>query len=96
MDYRKLGSSGLRVSALSLGSWITFTDQSDEAVVYKIMKRAYDAGVNFFDTSEEYSDGKAEEVLGRLIKKAGWKRSDLVISTKIFWGGKGPNDRGLS
>lgn len=96
MEYRKLGSSGLRVSALSLGSWITFTDQADEATVFECMKRAVDAGVNLFDTSEEYSDGKAEEVLGRMIKKGGWKRSDLVISTKIFWGGKGPNDRGLS
>ncbi len=96
MEYRHLGTSGLKVSALSLGSWITFGDQGDETVVYECMKRAYDAGVNFFDTAEEYTDGKAETVLGKLIKKAGWKRSDLVISTKIFWGGQGPNDRGLS
>lgn len=96
MEYRHLGTSGLKVSILSLGSWITFADQGDEAVVYECMKRAYDAGVNFFDTAEEYTDGKAETVLGKLIKKAGWKRTDLVISTKIFWGGQGPNDRGLS
>lgn len=96
MEYRHLGKSGLKVSALSLGSWITFGDQGDETVVYECMKRAYDEGVNFFDTAEEYTDGKAETVLGNLIKKAGWKRSDLVISTKIFWGGRGPNDRGLS
>lgn len=96
MEYRHLGTSGLKVSILSLGSWITFADQGEESVVYECMKRAYDAGVNFFDTAEEYTDGKAEMVLGKLIKKAGWKRSDLVISTKIFWGGQGPNDRGLS
>lgn len=60
------------------------------------MTAAYDASVNFFDTAESYAGGKAEIVMGNVIKKAGWKRSDLVISTKIFWGGKGPNDRGLS
>jgi voltage-dependent potassium channel beta subunit len=96
MEYRYLGSSGLRVSVLSLGSWITFAEQCGENIAYECMQRAYEAGVNFFDTAEEYADGQAELVMGHCIKKAGWKRSDLVISTKIFWGGNGPNDRGLS
>lgn len=96
MEYRRLGSSGLKVSALSFGTWVTFGDQVDDDTAFQCMKIAYDAGVNFIDTAEEYADGKAETVLGRLLKKAGWKRSDLVISTKIFWGGRGPNDRGLS
>lgn len=96
MEYRSLGSSGLKVSALSFGTWVTFGDQVDDETAYKCLTKAHDAGVNFFDTAEEYADGKAEAVLGRLLKRTGWKRSDQVISTKIFWGGKGPNDRGLS
>ncbi|MBC8497177.1 MAG: aldo/keto reductase [Chloroflexi bacterium] len=96
MEYRYLGSSGLQVSALSFGSWVTFGDQIGEDVALEMMKAAYDAGVNFFDNAEVYSQGKAELMMGNVIKKAGWKRSDLVISTKIFWGGEGPNDRGLS
>jgi aryl-alcohol dehydrogenase-like predicted oxidoreductase len=68
----------------------------DEDVTYECMKAAYEAGVNFFDCAEVYADGKSEEEMGKVIKRCGWKRSDLVISTKIFWGGKGPNDRGLS
>jgi len=96
MEYRYLGSSGLQVSALSFGSWVTFGDQIGEDVALEMMKAAYDAGVNFFDNAEVYSQGKAELMMGNAIKKTGWKRSDLVISTKIFWGGEGPNDRGLS
>ncbi|HBQ59523.1 MAG TPA: aldo/keto reductase, partial [Balneolaceae bacterium] len=60
------------------------------------MKTAYDAGVNFFDNAEAYENGKSETIMGEVIQKAGWKRSDLVLSTKIFWGGEGPNDQGLS
>jgi voltage-dependent potassium channel beta subunit len=96
MEYRYLGSSGLKLSALSLGSWVTFGNQIDDQVSYECAKVAYEAGVNFFDTAEQYADGKAELVLGGIVKRAGWKRSDLVISTKIFWGGPGPNDVGLS
>lgn len=96
MEYRYLGKSGLQVSALSFGSWVTFGDQIGEEVALEMMKAAYDAGVNFFDNAEVYSKGKSETMMGNAIKKAGWKRSDLVISTKIFWGGDGPNDRGLS
>ncbi|MEZ4745197.1 MAG: aldo/keto reductase [Calditrichia bacterium] len=96
MEYRFLGKSGLKVSALSFGAWVTFGDQIGEDVAYAAMKAAYDAGVNFFDNAEVYSQGKAETMMGNVIKKAGWKRSDLVVSTKIFWGGNGPNDKGLS
>ncbi len=96
MEYRYLGKSGLKVSALSFGSWVTFGNQMNIDKAYGCMKAAYDAGVNFFDNAEVYADGQSEEIMGQVIKKAGWKRSDLVLSTKIFWGGKGPNDRGLS
>lgn len=96
MQYRNLGSSGLKVSALSFGAWVTFGDQIGDEVAYDCMTTAYDAGVNFFDNAEAYADGQAETMMGNVIKKAGWKRSDLVVSTKIFWGGPGPNDQGLS
>jgi voltage-dependent potassium channel beta subunit len=96
MEYRFLGKSGLKVSALSFGAWVTFDDQLDVDAAYRCMKAAYDAGVNFFDNAEVYAGGKAETIMGEALKKAGWKRSDLVVSTKIFWGGQGPNDRGLS
>ncbi len=96
MEYRRLGRSGLRVSALSFGAWVTFGDQYGEEEAYACMKAAYDAGVNFFDNAEAYAQGEAERIMGKVIKRAAWTRSDLVISTKIFWGGSGPNDRGLS
>jgi voltage-dependent potassium channel beta subunit len=96
MEYRFLGSSGLKVSALSLGAWVTYGGQVGEDIAYKCMTVAYEAGVNFFDNAEVYANGEAEIVMGNVIKKTGWKRSDLVVSTKIFWGGKGPNDSGLS
>ena len=96
MEYRFLGRSGLKVSALSFGSWVTFGDQVDEEAAKACMREAYDAGVNFFDNAEAYAGGRAEEMMGNIIQKEGWKRSDLVLSTKIFWGGEGPNDTGLS
>jgi voltage-dependent potassium channel beta subunit len=96
MEYRPLGSSGLKVSELSLGAWVTYGEQVGEDAAYECMTTAYEAGVNFFDNAEAYADGQAETVMGNVINKAGWKRSDLIISTKIFWGGEGPNDRGLS
>ena len=96
MEYRFLGSSGLKVSALSLGAWVTYGGQVGEEVAYQCMTAAYESGVNFFDNAEAYADGEAEIVMGNVIKRTGWKRSDLVVSTKIFWGGKGPNDSGLS
>jgi len=96
MEYRFLGSSGLQVSALSFGSWVTFGTQMGEDVAHDCMKAALDAGVNFFDNAEAYAGGQSETIMGSVVKKAGWKRSDLVVSTKIFWGGRGPNDTGLS
>ncbi len=96
MKYRFLGKSGLQVSALSFGSWVTFDEQLDEGLAHECMSAAYDAGVNFFDNAEVYAGGQAEILMGKAIQKAGWTRSDLVVSTKLFWGGSGPNDRGLS
>jgi voltage-dependent potassium channel beta subunit len=96
MEYRFLGSSGLKVSALSLGAWVTYGSQVGEDVAYECMTAAYEHGVNFFDNAEAYASGEAEVVMGNVIRRAGWKRSDLVLSTKVFWGGPGPNDRGLS
>ena len=96
MKYNYLGHSGLKVSALSFGAWVTFGDQIGEDVATELMTTAYEHGVNFFDNAEGYSQGKAETMMGNVIKKLGWKRSDLVVSTKIFWGGDGPNDLGLS
>jgi voltage-dependent potassium channel beta subunit len=96
MEYRHLGKSGLEISALSLGAWVTIGGQIGEDTAYQCMQVAYEAGVNFFDNAESYAQGNAEIVMGNILKKAGWKRSDLVISTKLFWGGKKPNQTGLS
>ncbi len=96
MEYRRLGRSGLKVSALSLGSWVTFGNQIANDVAFECMSAAMEHGVNFFDNAEGYAGGQSEVVMGNAIKKAGWRREDLVVSTKIFWGGKGPNDTGLS
>jgi voltage-dependent potassium channel beta subunit len=96
MEYRYLGKSGLKVSALSLGAWVTYGEQVGEDIAWDCMTAAYEAGVNFFDNAELYGNGNAEIVMGNVIQRAGWKRSDLVVSTKIFWGGDGPNDCGLS
>lgn len=96
MEYRRLGISGLQVSALSFGTWVTFGDQVNEDQARLCLRAARDAGVNFFDAAESYAHGDAELMLGHIVKKEGWKRSDLVLSTKIFWGGDGPNDSGLS
>jgi len=96
MEYRRLGRAGLKVSALSLGAWVTFGGQVGEDVARDCMTAAYEAGVNFFDNAEGYAGGNAETVMGNVVKQLGWRREDLVVSTKIFWGGKGPNDTGLS
>ncbi len=96
MEYRFLGNSGLKVSALSFGAWVTFGPQMDVDKAGQCMQAAWDAGVNFFDNAEVYAAGVAEEIMGEVLKKKGWARSDYVVSTKIYWGGEGPNDRGLS
>ncbi len=96
MEYRNLGKAGIKLSALSLGAWVTYGGQVNEEVAYDCMTAAYDAGVNFFDNAEAYARGNAEVVMGNVIKRTGWNRTDLVVSTKLFWGGDGPNDSGLS
>jgi voltage-dependent potassium channel beta subunit len=96
MEYRRLGSAGLRVSELSLGAWVTYGGQVGEGPATECMSKAYEFGVNFFDNAEAYAHGNAEVVMGNVLKKLGWKREDIVISSKVFWGGDGPNDEGLS
>src|ERR1035437_2249762 len=96
MEYRKLGKSGLQVSALSFGSWVTFANQIDDSVAEQCMKTAYDAGINFFDNAEAYSSGRSETTMGNILKKMEWKRDTFVVSSKVFWGGKLPNQIGLS
>jgi voltage-dependent potassium channel beta subunit len=96
LDYRRLGSSGLKISELSLGAWVTYGGQVGEDVALKCISAAYDAGVNFFDNAEVYAHGNAEIVMGNVIKKLGLRRENIVVSSKVFWGGEGPNDRGLS
>ena len=86
MEYRFLGKTGLQVSALSLGSWVTFHNQVDEKSAVEAMAAARDAGVNFFDNAEVYAGGKSEEIMGTALKKLGWMRSSYLVSTKIFWG----------
>ncbi|CBF78365.1 hypothetical protein AN8597.2 [Aspergillus nidulans FGSC A4] len=90
MIYRRVGNSGLHVSALGLGGWLTEAGEKADLchaeVAFKCMKQAYDCGINFFDTAESYANGQSEIVMGQAIKKYGWKRSDIVISTKLNWG----------
>ncbi|XP_072113304.1 voltage-gated potassium channel subunit beta-1-like [Mobula birostris] len=96
MVYRNLGKSGLRVSCLGIGSWVTIGSQVSEEVAEDILTIAYESGINLFDTSEVYALGKAEVTLGNIIKKKGWRRSSFVISTKLYWGGQAETERGLS
>ncbi|XP_055369971.1 voltage-gated potassium channel subunit beta-1a isoform X5 [Betta splendens] len=96
MPYRNLGKSGLRVSCLGLGTWVTFGGQITDEVAEQLMTIAYESGVNLFDTAEVYAGGRAEIILGNIIKKKCWRRSSLVITTKLYWGGKAETERGLS
>jgi len=94
MEYRHLGRSGIRVSALSLGSWVTFYNQVDVDAAIQAMAAAHDAGVNYFDNAESYANGKSEEVMGEALKKLGWRRSSYLVSSKYFWGlNDGVNER---
>lgn len=97
MIFRRLGNSGLRVPLFSLGGWLTLGGTVVGDPVKEIIKTAFDAGINMFDTAEVYAEGKSELEMGRVIKELNLKRSDLVITTKLFWGGgKAPNNTGLS
>jgi voltage-dependent potassium channel beta subunit len=95
MHYRRLGRSGIKVSELSLGAWVTFGNQIDEKTAIELIKAAYDQGVNFFDNADVYANGQAEQVMGKAIQDL--PREALVISSKVFWPTMpGPNGRGLS
>ncbi|XP_001364495.1 voltage-gated potassium channel subunit beta-3 isoform X2 [Monodelphis domestica] len=96
MKYRNLGKSGLRVSCLGLGTWVTFGSQISDETAENLMTVAYEHGVNLFDTAEVYAAGKAERTLGNILKSKGWRRSSYIITTKIFWGGQAETERGLS
>ena len=98
MEYRRLGRSGLQVSALSFGAWVTFGQQIGDKVAADLMHAAYDAGVNFFDNAEAYADGRAEIVMGHVLKESQWRRSSFVVSSKVFFGAEDdrPNQMGLS
>jgi len=96
MEYRRLGKSGLQVSALSFGSWVTFAHQIDDSIAEECMQVAYENGINFFDNAEAYASGKSELVMGKILKKMNWDRTTYIVSSKVFWGGKLPNQIGLS
>jgi voltage-dependent potassium channel beta subunit len=94
MEYRRLGRSGLKVSVLSFGSWVTFKSQLDVDKAIDCMDAAYQAGVNFFDNAEAYAGGESERIMGEAIRKLGWPRHSYVVSSKFFWGlHEGPNSR---
>jgi len=96
MEYRRLGKSGLQVSEFSFGSWVTFGRQVDGSDAVSLMTRAYDSGINFFDNAEGYESGKSEIVMGEALKTLGWSRDSFIVSSKVFWGGSKPTQRGLS
>ena len=96
MNYRRLGKTGLKVSELSYGSWVTFSFQLGVDSAAEIMKLAYDNGVNFFDNAEAYAGGQAEIIMGEAIKKLGWSRDTYIVSSKVFFGGEKPTQCGLS
>jgi voltage-dependent potassium channel beta subunit len=98
MPYRRVGTSGLKVSVLSFGAWVTFGNQVGGDVARDLMHAAYAAGVNFFDNAEGYADGQAEVVMGNIFKQSGWRRGSYVVSTKLYFGAEhdGPNEMGLS
>ncbi|OQY46573.1 MAG: hypothetical protein B6242_07335 [Anaerolineaceae bacterium 4572_78] len=99
MEYRRLGKSGLQVSALSFGSWVTFGSQLDVEKGKQCMVAAHDAGVNFFDNAEVYAHGESEIIMGKVLKEMGWKRDTYILSSKVFWGGgtnPKPTQLGLS
>ncbi|MBN8832879.1 MAG: alcohol dehydrogenase [Niastella sp. SCN 39-18] len=100
MEYRHLGKSGLQVSALSLGSWVSFSKQINDKLAEEIMSLAYDKGINFFDNAEVYALGESEKMMGRILKKKKWDRSSYLVSSKVYFGWRGkenkPNQTGLS
>jgi voltage-dependent potassium channel beta subunit len=94
MNYRQLGKSGLQISELSFGSWVTFHNQVDVDATVQLMATGYDAGMNFFDNAEVYAGGKSEEVMGAALKRLGWRRGSYLVSTKLYWGlHENPNEQ---
>jgi voltage-dependent potassium channel beta subunit len=96
MEYRRLGKSGLKVSELSFGSWVTFGKQVGGGDAVSLMAYAYDQGINFFDNAEGYEQGNSEVVMGEALKQLGWSRDSYAVSSKVFWGGSKPTQKGLS
>ena len=96
MEYRRLGKSGLKLSELSFGSWVTFGNQVQGNDALDLMAMAYDAGINFFDNAEIYESGRSEVVMGEALRKLGWSRDTYLVSSKVFRGGEKPTQNGLS
>jgi len=96
MEYRRLGKTGLKVSEVSLGSWVTFGKQVGESEAMALMGLAYDAGINFFDNAEGYEAGESEALMGAALQQLGWSRDSYSVSSKVFWGGEKPTQKGLS
>jgi len=100
MEYRKMGKTGLELSTLSFGSWVTFHKQINDGIADELMGIAYDAGVNFFDNAEVYAAGESEKMMGRVLSKKNWDRTSIVLSSKAYFGWRGkankPNQTGLS
>jgi len=96
LEYRRLGGTGLKVSEFSYGSWVTFGKQVDVGAAADILGTAYDQGVNFFDNAEGYEAGNSEKVMGEAIARLGWSRDSFIVSSKVFFGGAKPTQRGLS
>lgn len=100
MEYRRMGKTGLQLSVLSFGSWVTFGKQIDDGISDRLMSIAYDNGINFFDNAEVYARGESEKMMGRVLKSKNWERSSYVVSSKAFFGWRGdknkPNQTGLS
>ena len=96
MKYRNLGNSGLKISELSFGSWVTFVNQLKEKEAMECMSYAYERGVNFFDNAEAYASGESEVLMGNILNKLKWDRDTYIVSSKVFWGGELPTQRGLS
>ncbi|HVG16713.1 MAG TPA: aldo/keto reductase, partial [Chitinophagaceae bacterium] len=93
MEYRRMGNTGLQLSILSFGSWVTFHKQVDDSLADELMGIAYDNGVNFFDNAEVYARGESEKLMGRVLKKKSWDRTSYTISSKAFFGWRGPDNK---
>jgi voltage-dependent potassium channel beta subunit len=94
MEYRRLGNAGIKVSALSIGSWVTYGTQIDVDSATASLKKAYELGVNFFDNAEAYAKGESEKIMGTALRRLGWRRGSYLVSTKLYWGiNEGPNEK---